>query len=176
MSNCRNAQYCNGEQTVAAEIINEDIETTRDDIAEILKAVLLVPGTYGTMNGEIEDLNAMAKAIELIAKEVNKIAAVHTVETALDNVTSKKSNSKIDMKVDKHTTKLDGQIVTKMSEKVHVNGRVEAIAKAKNFDESSMMGKFNSFQKCFETVAEVSRNVPRARKLEAPRIRNVKSI
>lgn len=54
------------------------------------------------MNGEIEDLNAMAEAIELIAKEVNKIAAVHTVETALDNVTSTKSNSKIDMKVDKH--------------------------------------------------------------------------
>lgn len=28
-----------------------------------------------------------------------------------------------------------------------------------------MMGKFNSFQKCFETVAEVSRNVPRVRRI-----------
>ncbi|KAF4814691.1 hypothetical protein CGCSCA5_v007580 [Colletotrichum siamense] len=100
--NCRNAQDCHGEWTVAAEIINEDIETTRDDIAEILEAVMLVAGTYGIMNGEIDDLSAMAKAIELIAKEVKKIAAVHTVETALDNVTSTKSNSKIDMKVDKH--------------------------------------------------------------------------
>ncbi|KAF3807669.1 hypothetical protein GCG54_00007402 [Colletotrichum gloeosporioides] len=58
------------------------------------------------MNGEIKDLNTMAKAIELITKKVDKIAAVHTVETALDNVTPTKSNSEIDKKVDRRTTKL----------------------------------------------------------------------
>ncbi|KAF0325500.1 aldehyde dehydrogenase [Colletotrichum asianum] len=82
------------------------------------------------MNGEIEDLNTIAQAIELFTKEVNKIAAVHTVETALDNVTSTKPNSKIGKQVDKRTTKLDGKTVMKMSEKVANASPALSIAKS----------------------------------------------
>ncbi|KAJ3952331.1 hypothetical protein N0V92_011237 [Colletotrichum tropicale] len=126
--------------TIEAEIIDE-IDSTRNDVAERLEAVLLVSEVCRTMNGGIEGMNIKAEAIEPIAQNIDEIAVLDTVKTALDNVSSTESNSKIDKKVDNLTTKLDGQTVTKMSEKVDgtehckvdadENGRVEAIAKTK---------------------------------------------
>lgn len=108
------------EQTIETEIIDE-IDSTRNDIAERLEAVLLVSEVCRTVNGGIEGMNIKAEAIGPIAKNIDEIAVLDTLKTAMDDVSSTESNSKIDKKVDKLTTKLDGQTVTKMSEKVDIS-------------------------------------------------------
>ncbi|KAH0443520.1 hypothetical protein CcaCcLH18_00833 [Colletotrichum camelliae] len=121
------------------------------------------------------------ESITKIDKKVNDIAGtVDTMKTAVNDVSSAKSVAKIDKKVDTLTTKLDElqltESVTAMSEKVdsavstfntarstlenvkpaldNVNKRFEAIDKAKKSEESSTMGKFDSFQKFLEAFAK----------------------
>ncbi|KAJ0290008.1 hypothetical protein COL940_001112 [Colletotrichum noveboracense] len=152
-----------GEQTIAAEIIDEDFDSTKDDVAEILEAVLLVSETKRKINGEIEDLNTKAKAKDLIAKKVDAIATakVNHIENAIDttgraraDIMSKKVGNALsafgtaESTLEKDRPALD-----------NVNRRFEAVAKAKNFGQSSTTGKFDSLQKFLRPSLKVSDNL-----------------
>ncbi|KAK2729220.1 hypothetical protein CKAH01_10427 [Colletotrichum kahawae] len=145
---------------------NEQLTKCLDLQNDIATAIGCVPSTH---------------SITKIDKKVNDIASTaDTMKTAVNDVSSAKSVAKIDKKVDTLTTKL-GELqltesVTAMSEKVdsavstfntatsalenvkpaldNVNKRFEAIDKAKKSEESSTMGKFDSFQKFLEAFAK----------------------
>lgn len=136
--------------------------------------------TYLTTNGEIEDLNTKAKAI---AKKVDEIpTAVDTVKAALDDVSSPNSNSKIDKMVNKliagadvncHVDERQGRqcLVRTQNSKVdtdkeHINGRVEAITEAEDFEEALQWASWTPFGSVLRPSPKVSdnlRNVPRMR-------------
>ncbi|KAH9238698.1 hypothetical protein K456DRAFT_32160 [Colletotrichum gloeosporioides 23] len=141
-----------GEQTIAAEIIDEDFDSTKDDVAEILEAVLLVSETKRKINGEIEDLNTKAKAKDLIAKKVDAIATA-TGRARADIMSKKVGNALSAFGTAESTLEKDRPALD------NVNRRFEAVAKAKNFGQSSTTGKFDSLQKFLRPSLKVSDNL-----------------